>query len=101
MITDAGDLDPQALVALAFDKVVIKTTATPDIEIDLRQAGTGKISAAVRTFQPTVILSGRAGRVVIAPGGEVIDQPGPSMATIVGGGLVLGIAAFLGAKFFL
>lgn len=70
MLEDNGEIDPQALFALAFDKVYIRTSVTPEIPIDLSQKGDGQVSQIVKDLQPVVILKGRAGTVKIAPAGE-------------------------------
>lgn len=98
MISDSGELDPQALVAIAFNKVEISTTATPTITIDLSKTGEGQASAAVRALRPTVVLSGRAGRVVIAPAGETAGNPAALQAGL---GVGLGLVGLLIAKAFL
>lgn len=98
MISDSGDLDPQALIAIAFNKVEISTTATPTITIDLSKSGQGSASAAVRALKPTVVLSGRAGRVVIAPAGESKGSPGVMAAGL---GVGLGLVGLIIAKAFL
>lgn len=92
MLADNGEIDPQALFALAFDKVTVKTALTPEIPIDLTQKGSGQVSQLVKDLQPVVILSGRAGRVVIAPAGEAAQVANLQPAAIQAG---LGIGAAL------
>lgn len=89
-------IDAQALLALAYDTVTIKTALTPPIVIDLRESGSGQVTQLMKDVQPAVILSGRAGRVVIAPAGEPSGINPNIKPAAVKAGLGVG-AALLGA----
>ncbi len=69
VVSDSGEIDADALMALAFDKVEIRTALTPPVTIDLKAPSSGEASQLMKDIQPAVILSGRAGRHVIAPAG--------------------------------
>jgi hypothetical protein len=96
MITDSGDVDPQALVAMAWDTVEVKTSVSPPVVVDLRRSGDGQASALVRELQPVVTLNGRAGRVVIAPAGEPSGLKNLQPAAVQAGlGIGLGLLGLL------
>lgn len=96
MISDSGDVNPQALVALAWDTVEIKTAVSPPIVIDLKKSGKGQASQIIRDLQPVVTLNGRAGRVVIAPAGEPSGIKNLQPAAIQAGlGIGLGLLGLL------
>jgi hypothetical protein len=92
MLEDNGEIDPQALFALAFDTVTVKTAIAPDMVIDMTKKGSGQVSQIVKDAKPTIILSGRAGRIVIAPAGEATTVANFQSAGIQAG---LGIGAAL------
>lgn len=92
MLSNEGELDPQALFALAYDTVTIRTSVTPEIPIDLTQKGSGQVSQLVKDLQPVVTLKGRAGKVVIAPAGEPSGVRNLKPASIQAG---LGLGAAL------
>jgi hypothetical protein len=74
IIKDDGSLDYERLIGTAFDTVEIRTTVTPPWRIDLRPGepppeGAPPQLPMVAQLKPSVILSGRFGRAVIAPYG--------------------------------
>lgn len=95
-MSDTGDIDAAALVALAFDTIEIRSRAAPPLVINLKGASDPAADALLRKVQPAVILSGRAGRFQVAPYGMPSGGIDP---TILVAGQQLGIgavAAFLG-----
>lgn len=69
VVSDSGEISADALVALAFDKVEIRTALTPPVTINLKEASSGEVSQLIKDIQPAIILSGRAGTHTIAPAG--------------------------------
>ena len=82
-ILDSGNLDPAALFSGVYDRLQFRSHLTPPIGIDLATAG-GPPSLFTRLVRPTIILSGQAGRTVIAPEGEA----SPVVGALVSLGLV-------------
>lgn len=68
-VSDTGEVDPQALLALAWDKVLIQTSVTPDMVIDLKAPPDPETAKMMNEFQPRITLMGRVGNAVIAPYG--------------------------------
>ena len=96
VISGSGEIDAAALIALAFDKIEIRSRAAPPLVISLK-GGTPDpaTQALLQRVQPAVILSGRAGRFEIAPYGN----PSGIDPSISAAGTQLGIgigAALLG-----
>src|SRR5687768_3323685 len=64
-----GSISEIDLVTLAFDKVEIRTSFGSVPPFDLKTKPNPKTQATLRRLQPAIILTGRAGRVEIAPYG--------------------------------
>jgi hypothetical protein len=77
-----------------YDTVTLVSDATPPLSVNLRDAtASGPPSPIAQLLRPTVILTGRAGRKVIAPYGESTgSHGGPFLLVLglVGVGFVLG-----------
>lgn len=75
-----------------FNRIEIRTAATPPVVIDLTAPSDPKTQALLREVQPAIIFSGPAGRFEIAPYGvpaglsSTLLQAGAG----VGGGVLLG-----------
>ena len=72
-ISDTGEIDPSALMALAFSKVEIRSRLHDPIVIDMRtmQPGPGVTSKLLNEAQPAIYLHLRSGGTFkIAPAGE-------------------------------
>lgn len=105
-ISDAGELDGATLVSAGFDRVEIRTRFTPTVAIDLRSPPDPENERLLREVQPSVVLTGRAGRAVIAPYGLAGEGIGAkffkSSATQVGVGIaaaLVGLVLIGGAVF--
>lgn len=71
VIDNAGELDAALLATSLIDTVTIRTNATPELRVDLRDLVTGPSSPLTRALQPTVVLQGRLmGTRTIAPHGQ-------------------------------
>lgn len=98
-IDDSGAISGEALFALAFDKVEVRTAYTPNVTIDVLAPADPETHALLSRVQPTVILTGRGGRVVVAPYGEAGAIASGEIAS-AGVKLGLGVgAALLGLVF--
>lgn len=78
-----------------YNTVEIRTSVTPPAVIDLAALAqnSGPPSPITKFLRPTIILSGNAGRQVIAPYGEAEGGWGPSLTAL---GVVVGIGFGLG-----
>lgn len=107
-VDDQGNVDPQALLALAFDQVEIRTNATPTVTMSLKGPSDPATEALLTQLQPTLTFSGAAGTAVLAPykaagtgGGDWFSSMGSKIAIgIVAGatGVALMLIAFGGAR---
>jgi hypothetical protein len=97
MIQDDGNLDPQALLAIAWQTASFRTSLTPAIDIDLTRKGDGQVSTLVKELQPVFELRGRVGNVTIAPAGVPtgINPNITPAATWAGVGVGLGLLGLL------
>lgn len=74
-VSDTGEVDPQALIALAFDKLELKTAYTPTLVMDLKAPPDPATAILLNDIRPHITLWGRAGKVEIAPYGVDIPEP--------------------------
>ncbi len=81
-VDNNGNVDPQALLALAFDQVEIKTNATPTMTMNLKGPSDPATQQLLNQLQPTLIFSGPAGRAVIAPQGAAGAAGGDWFSTL-------------------
>lgn len=96
MLNDDGSLNPDGVIALFFNNVEVRTSVTPPLLFPIGPTGTQAdpaTDALVRSLKPTVILSGPAGRVVVAPYGTVVAESW--LPVILGGAAVLGVLGWL------
>ena len=82
------------LVPAIWNHVQFRSAATPDLDAEVAYDPNGPPSPALQWLRPTVILTGAAGRTVIAPYGLAPDS-GALVAVgafvgIIGIGFVLG-----------
>jgi len=71
MISDSGDVEPQALIALLFDTIEVRTRLTPSLVIDLKRAPVeGGDRLLKEIIQPELIFRGNAGEFKLNPYGE-------------------------------
>jgi len=94
MIADDGSISPDALVQLFFNQAEVRTSISPPIVFPIGPTGqpaSPGSDALIRKLQPTVILSGPAGRVEIAPYGEATGEGSWWPIALVGGAVILGI----------
>lgn len=93
-ITDSGTVDPAALLSGVFTSVELRTQASPPVVIrtaDLQMGGPPNPLLAF--LKPTVILTGPAGKTVIAPYG--VSGNGTVGAIVLVGALVA-VGVFIG-----
>jgi hypothetical protein len=91
-ISDTGEIDPQALVALAFDTVTIRTAVTPDIVINMKAPSTPGQQSIINQLHPQIFLSGRFGTVPLQPWGQETTPEGEWSTRIkVGIGIAAGV----------
>lgn len=103
-VTDSGELDPMALIALGFDRVEIRTALSPPVVINLGGPSDPQTEATLKRVQPAIMFSGRAGKAEIAPYGVplAIDPDIKNAGVSIGLGLgaaLLGVMLFGGAIF--
>jgi hypothetical protein len=95
-VSDTGELDPQALIALAYDKIELRTAYTPTLVMDLKAPPDPETARLLNDIRPHITFVGRAGRYELAPYGiEVPDSGGWSNVTklLIGVGAgVIGLA---------
>ena len=94
ILSDSGELDTTALVTLGFDKVEVRTALTPPVVVDLKGPSDPAATELLKTLQPAVILSGRAGRATIAPHG--VPSGTGVTATVKKAGLSIGLGLAAG-----
>ena len=96
MLNDDGSLNPDGVLALFFDTVEVRTTATPALRFPIGPTGAPAdptTDALIRSLKPTVILSGPAGRVEVAPYG--VTEPGSWWPLAIGGTAAALLAGWL------
>lgn len=99
IVKDDGSLDYARLITSAFDTVEIRTTATPNWRIDLKPGAPPPEGAPpqlpfVASLKPTVVLSGRFGKAVIAPYGVAEGSGTLATGLKVVGALLVGLLAW-------
>lgn len=83
-----GELNPDGVLALFFNQAEVRTSITPSLIFPIGPTGapaSPMTDALISSLQPTVILSGPAGRVEIAPYG-VTQGAGSWWPLAIGGG---------------
>lgn len=97
-VNDAGEVDELELVAMGFDTIEIRTAYTPVTRMPVAGPVDPKTEEALKDVKPAITLSGRAGRVTIAPYGVPTEFSGNLARLGTLGGLYLGggILALLG-----
>jgi len=96
MINNDGSLNPDGVLALFFNNVEVRTSVTPPLLFPIGPTGTPAdpaTEALVRSLKPTVILSGPAGRVMVAPYGTVVAKSW--VPVLVAGGVGLALLGWL------
>lgn len=94
IFTDSGELDGGALASILYNQVEIHTNATPPLIFPIGPGGPPADSVTnelLKALQPSVILSGPAGRVALAPYGEAPGATSWVPIALVGGAIILGI----------
>lgn len=97
-VSNSGEIDAAALIALAFDTIEIRTNIVQPLIISLKGTGARDpvAEATLRRVQPAVIIRGRAGRFEVAPYG-MPGTPDPGILTSAGTQIGVGaVAALLG-----
>ncbi len=73
-----GSANPDGVLSLFFNEVEVRTNLTPPLAFPINSAGSAPspwMQDVLNRLQPTVILSGPVGRVVVSPHGT---SPGAS-----------------------
>jgi hypothetical protein len=92
-VSDAGEIDAAAFIPLAFDTVEVQTRLGPPVKFRLDGQPT-QGDDLLKTVQPALIFTGRAGRAEIAPYGfpntiiGAITTAGPLIGFGIGAGLL-------------
>jgi len=96
IVNSDGSLNPDGVLAMFFNQVEVQTSATPPLRFPIGPSGEPTdpaTDALVKTLKPTVILSGPAGRVVVAPYGS---EPATSwLPIIIAGGATVALIGWL------
>lgn len=74
-VSDTGELDPQALIALAYDKIELRTAYTPPLVMDLKAPPDPESARLLNDIRPHITFIGRAGRYELAPYGHEVPEP--------------------------
>ncbi len=88
LINDHGELNPDGVLALLFDTVEVQTSITPSIRFPIGPTGQPPSPAAeelIKSLQPSIVFSGPAGRIVVAPYGQATTQASWWPVVIAGG----------------
>ena len=94
-----GSINAAGIVSLAFNKVEVSTAVTPTISFPISASGeppSPAMQELLNQLQPTVVLSGPAGRIEVAPYGMPAGQTSWLPIALFG----LGSVAFLGWALF-
>ncbi len=94
-INDDGSLNPASLLALVYDEIEFRSSATPPIIINTKELLTPSTqpNPFLQWLKPTVVLRGSGQQTVIAPLGEAQGSwavPLGGVAALVGLGFALG-----------
>jgi len=92
MVNDDGSLNPDGVLALFWNNVEVRTSVTPPIRFPIGPTGAPAdptTEALIKALKPTVILSGPAGEVMVAPYGTVVATSWLPVAIVGGLGLAL------------
>lgn len=84
------------LVPSIWDHVEFRSAATPPIGADVAYNPNGPPNPVMQWLQPTVILTGPAGRTVIRPYGGTGDGPNGTLVAISFFAAIVGIGFALG-----
>lgn len=96
MVNNDGSLNPDGVLALFFNNVEVRTSVTPPLLFPIGPTGTPAdpaTEALIRSLKPTVILSGPAGQVVVAPYGTVVAESW--VPVLLAGGAALAVIGWL------
>ncbi len=77
LINDRGELNPDGIVSLFFNTVEVRTSITPPLRFPIGPTGAAPDPASdalIKSLKPTVIFTGPAGEVVVAPYGTEVAQ---------------------------
>jgi hypothetical protein len=101
IITSAGELDPMKLFGSGFTDVEIRTTLF-NTHFRPNEPSNPATTKLLKQLQPTIILTGPAGRVTLAPYGvaKQADLSGSGLAIGLGVGAGLLGLMLIGSKFF-
>lgn len=98
---NGGSLDGGALTSILYNQVEIRTSATPPLIFPIGPAGPPTDSATealIQQLQPTIIFTGPAGRLEIAPYGAASGASSWIPFALLGGAIVLGIGWLVWGK---
>ncbi len=97
IINDRGELNPDGLLQLFFNNVEVQTAVTPTIKFPIGPNGLPPNPAAdalIKSLQPSIVFSGPAGRVVVAPYGQA-EGEASWWPVIIAGGATLALISWL------
>ncbi len=87
-----GELNAAGLIALAFNQAEVRTALTPNIRFPISASGqppSAAVQALLNQIQPSVVFSGPAGEVTIAPYGTPVGQQSWLPLALFGAGAIL------------
>ncbi len=87
-----GTLNPDGVLGLFFNQVEVRTNLTPALQFPINQGGEPPdpfMQDVLNRLQPTVILSGPAGRVVVSPHGTSAGASSWWPVVLIGGAVAL------------
>ena len=89
IISPSGEIDPQALLALAYDRIELRTSLFDKLVINLNSPSDPATQAMMNRIQPSITFVGRAGRFEIAPYGVAtgIDRDVGTWGWKIGAGI--------------
>ena len=96
MLHQQGEISATDLMSIAFEDIEIRTALTSPVKFKLREPPDPRTTALLNEIRPVVVMTGRAGRVEIAPYGTA---GGPSQelketALKAAAGIALGLFGF-------
>lgn len=92
ILKPTGELNPVGIVELLFNQAEVRTAVTPNIRFPISASGqppSAAVQALLSQLQPSVVFSGPAGEITIAPYGTPQGQQSWLPIALFGAGAVL------------
>lgn len=94
MINGNGELDAAGALGMLFNEVEVRTSLTPSLRFPISAGGAAPdpvMAQLISSLQPTVIFTGPAGRVEVAPYGAAQGASSWLPLAAIAGAVILGI----------